>query len=62
MASLFTTSDDLNIIDIDIPTIQSPPPEIKTPSAGKPNPVIKVSSFNMMNEYMIKTPELHGIV
>ena len=57
-----SSSDDLNIIDIDIPTIQSPPPEIKTPSAGKPNPVIKVSSFNMMNEYMIKTPELHGIV
>ena len=58
--SNFSKSNKVNIIEMDLGTIKKQP-STKQVSLPETTEVSYVSSVNLMNSYMTKTPELHGI-
>ena len=58
--SKFSKSNKVNIIEMDLGTIKKQP-STKRVSLPETTEVSYVSSVNLMNSYMTKTPELHGI-
>ena len=58
--SNFSKSNKVNIIEMDLGTIKKQP-STKLVSLPETTEVSYVSSVNLMNSYMTKTPELHGI-
>ena len=58
--SNFSKSNKVNIIEMDLGTIKKQP-STKRVSLPETTEVSYVSSVNLMNSYMTKTPELHGI-
>tara|TARA_B100001996_G_scaffold379703_1_gene365887 strand:- start:284 stop:1558 length:1275 start_codon:yes stop_codon:yes gene_type:complete len=61
MASIAQKPRGINLIEMDLPPIRIPPKEKKVQS-GETTEVNYISSINVTNPYMSKTPELHGIL
>ena len=51
----------INLIEMDLPPIRIPPKEKKV-AMEETTTVNAISSINVLNPYMSKTPELHGIL
>ena len=51
----------INLIEMDLPPIRIPPKEKKV-AMEETTTVNAISSINLLNPYMSKTPELHGIL
>ena len=51
----------INLIEMDLPPIRIPPKEKKV-AMEETTTVNAISSINVLNPYMSKTPELHGII
>ncbi len=51
----------INLIEMDLPPIRIPPKEKKV-AMEETTTVNAISSINVLNPYMTKTPELHGIL
>ena len=61
LVSTLSQKPGINLIEMDLPPIRIPPKEKKV-ALQETTRVTPISSINVLNPYMIKTPELHGIL
>jgi len=61
LVSTLSQKPGINLIEMDLPPIKIPSKEKKVAMEETTN-VVPISSINILNPYMTKTPELHGIL